>query len=89
MEKEEVKQTREELWIMRIDLRNSLTLSNIIAIVLRVSKEEEREKEMENISGEIKLNTSLAWRRKQTSKSRRHRELPSKSTNVSQYQGML
>jgi len=78
------KREKEKLWNMRIDLGNSVIPSNNHICNRGIPEEEEREKGAENLFGEKKkkLKTFLIWGRKQTSRSRRHKELPSKSTKA-------
>ena len=51
--------------------------------------EEEREKRGKHLFEELVAKKSLIWRRKQTSRTRRHRELPSKSIKTGQHQDIV
>lgn len=56
--------------------------------IIGVSEEEEREKRAENLFEQIRAE-NFPNLRKETSRSRRYRELPSKSTKASQHQDIL
>ena len=58
------------------ELSNSLKYNNIH--VIGIPEENERGKGAKGLFEKLQLKTSLIWGRKQTSKSRRHREFPSK-----------
>ena len=69
------------------ELSDSIKHSNIC--IIEVPEKEERGKGAENLFEEIMLKTFLIWGMKQTIKSRRHRELPSKPIKVGQHQDIL
>ena len=62
------------------ELSNSMKCNNIC--IIRVPEEEEREKRAEGLLEQIIAENFPNLGRKQTSKSRRHRELPSYSTRI-------
>ena len=68
------------------ELCDSIKRNNICIIVV---PEEEREKGAENLFEEIIAENILFWGRKKTSRSKRHRDLSSKSTKVGQHQDIL
>lgn len=54
-----------------------------------VQKEEDREKGVEIFFQEAVAENFLTWARRQTSRTRRHRELPLKPTKAGQHQHIL
>ena len=74
---------------MKADLGNSVTPPNINDSHIIVASEEKREKRQRVYLRKLELKSSLICRKKQISKSRKHRELPSKSTKAGQHQDIL
>ena len=69
------------------ELRDSIKHNNIH--IIGVPEDEERENGQKVYLRKLWLKTSLIWERKMTSKFRRNRGLPSKSTNKGQYEDIL
>jgi len=83
MENKETEKKRERIMEHENRLRELSDFINHNNIrIIGVPGKEERENGAENLFQEIVAETSLIWGRKQISRSRRHRELPSKSTKA-------
>ena len=68
------------------ELSNLLKFNNIH--IIGVPEDEERDKEEEGLFKQIIAEAFLIWGRTQTSKSKKHRELPLNLTKASHHQGI-